>query len=186
MLTFSSKPDYRCCGKGQNGPDTRAAVGAIHTGFSDLRRKFAAHLTPKSQSGAVFDTQQLFRRIAMTNQNGSRRLHVRPFAIVAVLTAAVCATTQLVNADPASLGTSSVRVNFSGIDLSTSGGQEKAKERLVQAARLACRRVEDGLDLSHRENYLACVDTALSQAMPKLAQLILRRSTVQMAGSTPK
>jgi UrcA family protein len=134
----------------------------------------------------VFDTQQLFRRIAMTNQNLFRRLDVRPFAIVAVLTAAVCATTQSVNADPASPGTSSVRVNFSGIDLSTSGGQEKAKERLVQAARLTCQRVEDELDLSHRENYLACVDTALSQAMPKLAQLILRRSTVQMAGSTPK
>ena len=122
----------------------------------------------------------------MTNQNGSRRLHVRPFAIVAVLTAAVCATTQSVNADPASPGTSSVRVNFSGIDLSTSGGQEKAKERLVQAARLACFRVEDEQDLSRHENYLACVDTALAQAMPKLAQLIIRRSTMQMAGNAPK
>ena len=79
----------------------------------------------------------------MINQNGFRRLHVRPFAIVAVLTAAVCATTQSVYADPASPGTSSVRVNFSGIDLSTSGGQEKAKERLVQAARLTCQRVEE-------------------------------------------
>jgi UrcA family protein len=183
MLTFSSKPDYRCCGKGQNGPDTRAAIGAIHTGFSDLRRKSTAHLTPISQSGAVFDTQQLFRRIAMTNQNGSRRLHVRPFAIVAVLTAAVCATTQSVPASPA---TSSVRVNFSGVDLSTSAGQEKAKERLVQAARLTCLRVEDEQDLSHHENYLACVDTALAQAMPKLAQLILSRATVQMAGNEPK
>src|ERR1700676_547392 len=126
MLTFSSKPDHQCCGKAQNGSHARAAVCAIHTGFSDLRRKSAAHLTPISQSGAVFDTQQLFRRIAMTNQNVFRRLHVRPFAIVAVLTAAVCATTQSVNASPE---TSSVRVNFSGIDLSTSGGQEKAKER---------------------------------------------------------
>ena len=122
----------------------------------------------------------------MTSQNVSRRLHVRPFAIVAVLTAAVCATTQSVNADPASTVTSSVRVNFSGIDLSTSGGQEKAKERLVQAARLACQRVEDELDVSHRENYLVCVDTALTQAMPKLAQLIERRSTAQMAGNASK
>ena len=119
----------------------------------------------------------------MTNQNVSRRLHVRPFAIVAVLTAAVCATTQSVNASPE---TSSVRVNFSGIDLSTSGGQEKAKERLVQAARLTCQRVEDEQDLSRHENYLACVDAALTQAMPKLAQLISRRSTVQMAGNEPK
>jgi len=118
----------------------------------------------------------------MTNQNVSRRLHVRPFAIVAVLTAAVCATAQ----SPASPATSSVRVNFSGIDLSTSGGQEKATERLVQAARLTCARVEDEQDLSRHENYLACVDTALNQAMPKLAELILRRSTVQMAGNAPK
>jgi UrcA family protein len=122
----------------------------------------------------------------MTNQNVSRRLPVRPFAIVAVLMAAVCATTQSVNADPASTVTSSVRVNLSGIDLSTSVGQEKAKERLHQAARLTCQRVEDGLDLSHKENYLACVDAALTQAMPKLAELILRRSTVQMAGNAPK
>src|ERR1700719_3817740 len=185
MLTSSSKPDYRCCGKAQHGSHARAAVGAIHTGFSDLRRKSAAHLTPISQSGAVFDTQQLSRRIAMTSQNVSRRLHVRPFAIVAVLTAAVCAATQSVNADPASIHTvtSSVRVNLSGIDLSTSVGQEKAKERLHQAARLTCQRVEDGLDLSHKENYLACVDAALTQAMPKLAQLIERRSTAQMAGN---
>jgi UrcA family protein len=122
----------------------------------------------------------------MTHENVSRRLHVRSFAIGAVLTAAVCATTQSVNADPASPVTSSVRVNFSGIDLSTSGGQEIAKERLVQAARLTCQRVEDELDLSHRENYLACVDTSLAQAMPKLAQLILRRSTMQMAGNASK
>ena len=122
----------------------------------------------------------------MTNQNVSRRLHVRPFAIVAVLTAAVCATTQSVNADPASTVTSSVRVNFSGIDLSTSAGQEEAKERLVQAAHLTCQRVEDEQDLSRHENYLACVDAALTQAMPKLAQLIERRSTTQMAGNAPK
>jgi UrcA family protein len=183
MLTFSSKPDYRCCGKAQNGADTRAAGGAIHTEFSDLRRKSAAHLTPISQSGAVFDTQQLFRRIAMNNQNVSRRLHVRPFAIAAVLAAAVCATTQSVNASPE---TSSVRVNFSGIDLSTSAGQEIAKDRLVEAARLACFRVEDEQDLSRHENYLACEDAVLTEAMPKLAQLIVRRSTVQMAGNAPK
>lgn len=183
MLIFSSKPDHRCCGKGQNRPHTRAAGGAIHTVFSDLRRKSAAHLTPISQSGAVFDAQQLFRRIAMSNHNVSRRLHVRPFAIVAVLTAAVCATTQSVPASPA---TSSVRINFSGIDLSTSAGQEIAKDRLVQAARLACFRVEEQQDLSHHENYLACVDATLAEAMPKLTQLILSRSTVQMAGNAPK
>ena len=120
----------------------------------------------------------------MTNQNVSRRLHVRPFAIVAVLTAAVCTTTtQSVIASPA---TSSVRINFSVIDLSTSAGQEKARERLVQAARLTCQRVVDEQDLSRHENYLACVDTALAEAMPKLAQLILRRSMVQMAGVAPK
>jgi hypothetical protein len=40
--------------------------------------------------------------------------------------------------------------------------------------------------MPHRENYLACVDTALAQAIPKLAQLIFRRSTVQMAGNAPR
>jgi UrcA family protein len=130
----------------------------------------------------VLDTQQLFRRIAMTIQNVSRRLHIRPFAIVAVLTAAVCATTQS-NASPAA---SSVRVNFSGIDLSTSGGQEKAKERLVQAVRLACFRVEDPQDLSHHENYLACVDETLTEAMPKLADLVSRSATAHLAGNTSK
>jgi UrcA family protein len=134
----------------------------------------------------VFDTQQFFRRIAMSNQSESRRLPVRPFAIVAVLMAAVCAGTQSVNADPASPATSSVRINLSGIDLSTSAGQERAKERLVQAARLACQRVEDELDLSRHENYLACEDAAINQAMPKLAQLISRSSTVQMAGNAAK
>jgi UrcA family protein len=119
----------------------------------------------------------------MTNQNVFRRVHVRSFAIAAVLAAAVCATTQSVNAGPTSPETSSARVNFSGIDLSTSEGQEKAKERLVQAARLTCLRVADDLDLSHHDNYLACVHAALTQAMPQLAQLILRRTMVQMAGN---
>ena len=119
----------------------------------------------------------------MSNQNVSRRFLVRPLAIVAVLTAAVCAATQSANASKA---TSSVRINFSGIDLSTSAGQEKAKERVVQAAHLTCQRVEEPQDLSHHENYLACVDATLAQAMPKLAQLISRSSTVQMAGNAPK
>jgi UrcA family protein len=122
----------------------------------------------------------------MFNRNAYCALRVRPVAIVATLAVAVGVASQSVHADPGFPLVSSVRINLSGVDLSTAAGQKTATERLVEAARLTCQRVEDELDLSRHDNYLACVDATLTQTMPKLAELVSRRSVLQMAGNTSK
>jgi len=66
------------------------------------------------------------------------------------------------------------KVTLAGIDLSTLEGQRAARERLHQAARKLCSQVADELDLSHHENYLACVDSAMAKAEPLLQAMASR------------
>lgn len=101
--------------------------------------------------------------------------------IIAVLTSAVCAF-----AASASPTDSSLRVDLRHINLSTAAGQAEAKERLLQAAHLACERVEDEEDLSRHYNYLACVKTVFDKAMPQLARLVSRSDSAQFAGNASK
>ena len=63
---------------------------------------------------------------------------------------------------------SSVRAGLDGIDLSSADGMILARERLHQAARKACFHVADEQDISHRSNFVACVDAAFSAALQQL------------------
>lgn len=120
----------------------------------------------------------------MFNQNASVARRLRPVVIVAMLAVAAGTATQRAHAAVGFPQASSVRVSLSGIDLTNAAGQQMAAERLAQAARLSCLRIEDELDLARHADYLACVNAALTQSMPKLAELISRRSAVQLAGNT--
>ena len=122
----------------------------------------------------------------MVKSNASRSLRVRPLALVAAVAVAVAAAAQPAHADPGFPQVSSVHVKFSLVDLSTAAGQEAARERIEKAARVACQRVEDELDLSRHSNYLKCVTATLSQTMPQLAELISRQSQVKMVSNTTK
>jgi UrcA family protein len=64
----------------------------------------------------------------------------------------------------------SAKASLAGLDLSTPEGQNEAKKRLHQAARLACSRSEDHLDLGHQPHFVACVDRTLSAALQQLAR----------------
>jgi UrcA family protein len=59
-------------------------------------------------------------------------------------------------------------VSTAGLDLSTVEGRRAARERVFQAARRVCLEAEDMDDLSHHENYLACVDASLTAALEQL------------------
>ena len=65
--------------------------------------------------------------------------------------------------------TRSAKVSLADLDLSTPEGARAARERLRQTARHLCARVADEFDLSHHENYVACVDEALAKALRQIA-----------------
>ena len=71
-------------------------------------------------------------------------------------------------ASPSAAISRSTTVSLAGLDLSTSAGIVEARKRLHQAARAACSRVSDSLDLSHQTNFLKCVDESLTNALQQL------------------
>jgi UrcA family protein len=73
------------------------------------------------------------------------------------------------------------KISLADIDLSTVEGQRAARERLHQAARHLCSHVADELDLSHQANYVACIDTAMTQADRQLQAMASRSSTNLLA-----
>jgi UrcA family protein len=74
--------------------------------------------------------------------------------------------------------TRSSKVSIAGLNLSTPQGARAARERLRQTARKLCGQVADELDLSHHENYVACVDKSVARAMQQVARASI------VAGST--
>jgi UrcA family protein len=60
--------------------------------------------------------------------------------------------------------TRTAKVSLADLDLTTPEGKSAARERLHHVARRLCSRVVDNFDLSHRSNFLACVDEALTAA----------------------
>src|SRR6266481_7090863 len=67
--------------------------------------------------------------------------------------------------------TSTSKVSLADLDLATPEGARVAHERLHTAARLACSRVEDSLDLGHQPQFVACVDAAMASALPQVQEL---------------
>lgn len=80
----------------------------------------------------------------------------------------------------------SQQVKLSDLDLSTAEGQQLAQARVHKVARTLCSRVADELDLSHHENYIKCVDTAVAKAGERLQALLNRQPASQLAQADVK
>jgi UrcA family protein len=110
------------------------------------------------------------------------KTHLRRFAmkttIQKILCSAALLTIGLVGAGAAlAVQAATIKVSLSGLDLTTSEGMSAARERVHQVARTACREVSDDMDLSHRENYLKCVDEAMARALPWIEAIARRNAT---------
>jgi UrcA family protein len=95
-----------------------------------------------------------------------------------ILCSAALLTIGLVGAGAAlAVQAAAIKVSLSGLDLTTSEGMSAARERVHQVARAACREVADDMDLSHRDNYLKCVDEAMARALPRIEAIARRNAT---------
>jgi UrcA family protein len=72
-------------------------------------------------------------------------------------------------------------LSFQDLDLSTVQGQQIARGRVHQMARVLCNRVADPTDMSHHKNYLACVDATVAKAGESLQGVINKQSTAHLA-----
>lgn len=66
--------------------------------------------------------------------------------------------------------TSSAKVSLVGLDLSTPEGLGIARDRLHDAARLACSRVADSRDLTHQPSFVKCVEDTQARAMEQIKE----------------
>jgi UrcA family protein len=77
------------------------------------------------------------------------------------------------------------KVSVADLDLGTTAGMMAAQARVRQMARRLCSQVEHLDDLSHYENYLACVDASVTAAMQQLKGPALAGLAAKNAGNTP-
>ncbi len=80
----------------------------------------------------------------------------------------------------------SQQVKLSDLDLSTADGQQLAQARVHEVARTLCSRVADTLDLSHHENYVKCVDTAVAKAGEQLQAVLNHQLASKLARADVK
>jgi UrcA family protein len=111
----------------------------------------------------------------------SRKVGLEKYLMVAAAMIGLVGLNTAALADQAGGQARAKTVSLTDIDLSTAEGQRVAHERLHQAARYLCARVADDLDMSHRENYLACIDAALATAGTRLQAMASRSSTGLLA-----
>jgi UrcA family protein len=66
--------------------------------------------------------------------------------------------------------TLAAKVSFTNVDFSTSQGQRIAYERVQDAARHLCSRLEDmhPQSLAHHSGYIKCVDETIARALPQM------------------
>ena len=89
-------------------------------------------------------------------------------------------------AGPPAPDSRSMRISIADLNLSTSEGRKSAFERLHQAARKLCSRVEDQNDLSRQKNFVACVDLAMANSLPMLQQLADRSEGAHLANTSQR
>jgi UrcA family protein len=80
----------------------------------------------------------------------------------------------------------SQHVKLSDLDLATADGQQLAQARVHEVARTLCSRVADELDVSHHENFIKCVDTAVAKASEQLQALLNRQPASKLARADVK
>lgn len=78
----------------------------------------------------------------------------------------------------------SARVSFADLDLSTPQGVETARQRIHQTARSLCMKVGDRNDRSRRDNFISCVESEVTRAVPTLEALARRDAAAQMVQQT--
>jgi len=64
--------------------------------------------------------------------------------------------------------TRSTKVSLAGLDLSTAEGTSAARERVHQAARIVCGRVEDPNNLAPHWDFLSCVERTEKGALQQI------------------
>ena len=64
-------------------------------------------------------------------------------------------------------------VSLADLNLSTAQGMSAAQTRIGKMVKRLCTQVEDPDDLSHHENFLACVDQSMANAMRQLRPMAL-------------
>jgi UrcA family protein len=69
------------------------------------------------------------------------------------------------------------KVSFSDLDLSRPADLANAHERVHQAARNLCARVADPESVAHQPAYVACIETSMAQAEPRLRKLAAAASS---------
>ena len=67
-----------------------------------------------------------------------------------------------------------MKVSLSDLDPTTDRGLEIASERIHQAARRLCTRLQDMQDLGHQRAFVRCVDRAVASASAELNKLAHR------------
>jgi UrcA family protein len=107
---------------------------------------------------------------------------IAALALCALLSTVVAADPK---ADTAPV-TRSAKASLADLDLSTPEGMRTARERIHQTARHLCNRVSDELDLSHHENYVACVDETSAAALQKIIEPALAEASSTSAQAAAK
>ena len=118
----------------------------------------------------------------MKNPTSIARDPTREFTAAALLLCGLFAGAAPSRADPAS---TSSKVALTDLNLATSTGMAQARVRIERAVKDVCLRVDDLNDLSHHDNYLACVSNALEQAQPALAALARQSAARLASAATP-
>jgi UrcA family protein len=95
-------------------------------------------------------------------------------------------TIGIANADHVVGDSRTQQVTLTDLDLSTAEGQQLAQARLHAVAQTLCSRVADELDLSHHENYIRCVDSAVAKANQHLQALVNQQSAARVARADVK
>jgi UrcA family protein len=91
-----------------------------------------------------------------------------PLAVLTVLSVLGSATTMA--QQPQGVAESaSAKTSLAGLDLSTPEGMAAAKERVHQAARKVCSRIQHSTDLDHQANFIECVDATMASALLQLS-----------------
>jgi len=95
------------------------------------------------------------------------RTTARAAALIAVCLAVPMAA--LSQQAPVAVPTSAAKVSLADLDLTTSDGIAAARDRLQGTARQFCSQRLDNLELSHRVDFLSCVDNSLIHELKQVS-----------------